>query len=328
MAHELATFAGGCFWCMVAPFAGHPGVIKVVSGYTGGRTENPTYEAVCRGDTGHCEAVQITYDPAIVSYETLLELFWRQIDPTDPGGQFIDRGLSYRTAIFYHNARQKALAEASLRALEASGRFAAPLATQILPASPFWPAEEYHQDYYRKNPAHYEVYRKGSGRDAFIRKHWADRQDEQALMQDKQALKEKLTLLQYHVTQEGGTEPPFHNAYWNERRPGIYVDIITGEPLFSSLDKFDSGCGWPSFSKPLHKESLVERVDRSHGMSRIEVRARQSGSHLGHVFDDGPPPTGLRYCINSAALRFVPLEEMEKEGYGRYLALFRKRGEE
>ncbi|NLY38160.1 MAG: peptide-methionine (R)-S-oxide reductase MsrB, partial [Firmicutes bacterium] len=319
---------GGCFWCMVAPFAGHPGVNKVVSGYTGGRTENPTYEAVCRGDTGHCEAVQITYDPAIVSYETLLELFWRQIDPTDPGGQFIDRGPSYRTAIFYHNARQKALAEASLRALEASGRFAAPLATQILPAGPFWPAEEYHQDYYRKNPAHYEAYRKGSGRDAFIRKHWTDRQDEQALKQDKQALKEKLTPLQYHVTQEGGTEPPFHNAYWNERRPGIYVDIITGEPLFSSLDKFDPGCGWPSFSKPLQKELLVERVDRSHGMSRIEVRARQSGSHLGHVFDDGPPPTGLRYCINSAALRFVPLEEMEKEGYGRYLALFRKRGDE
>lgn len=315
MTQELATFAGGCFWCMVAPFEEYSGVIRVVSGYTGGQTRNPTYEEVCRTDTGHFEAVQITYDPAFLSYETLLEIFWRQIDPTDPGGQFFDRGQSYRTAIFYHNDEQKTLAEASKMALEASGRFDAPVATQILPACDFWPAEETHQEYHKKNPAHYQGYRRGSGREEFIRKHWPGKNEHRSL-------KMRLTPMQYHVTRENGTEPPFQNEYWDETRAGIYVDIITGEPLFASLDKFDSGCGWPSFTRPLREDEIEEKEDRSHGMLRTEVRSKSSGSHLGHVFPDGPRPTGLRYCINSAALKFIPVEEMEQEGYGRLLELF------
>jgi len=314
--YELATFAGGCFWCMVSPFDKWPGVIRVVSGYTGGHKENPTYEEVCAGTTGHYEAVQITFDPEQISYEELLDIFWRQIDPTDPGGQFHDRGDSYRTAIFYHNEEQRRLAEASKQALEASGKFDKPIVTAILPAGPFYPAEEYHQDYYKKNPVHYTAYKKGSGRAAFIQKHWGE--------EEREALRRRLTPLQYEVTQNNGTEPPFRNPYWNNTKPGIYVDVVTGEPLFSTLDQFEAGCGWPSFTRPLHDELIEKRLDTSHNMVRIEVRSKSSNSHLGHVFDDGPPPTGLRYCINSAALRFIPLEKMEEEGYGAYLSLFRR----
>lgn len=318
MTQELATFAGGCFWCMVSPFEKYPGVIKIVSGYTGGHTQNPTYEEVCRTDTLHYEAVQITYDPEVLSYVSLLEIYWRQIDPTDTGGQFHDRGRSYQTAIFYHSEQQKTLAEASKQALEGSGRFDAPIVTPILPVCEFWPAEEYHQDYHKKNPAHYNRYRKGSGRDNFIRETWVEKKDHGEI-------RGKLTPRQHHVTRENGTEPPFQNEYWDETREGIYVDLVTGEPLFTSLDKFDAGCGWPSFTRPLQKGTVEEKVDRSHRMHRTEVRSKLSDSHLGHVFDDGPKPTGLRYCINSAALKFIPLEEMKKKGYGKYLSLFREK---
>jgi len=311
---ELATFAGGCFWCMVPPFENIRGVIEVISGYTGGHKENPTYEEVCSGTTGHYEAVQIKYDPEIVSYDRLLEVFWQQIDPTDEGGQFHDRGESYRTAIFFHNEEQHKKALESKKALEQSGRFSKPIVTKILPAGPFYPAEEYHQAYHKKNAFHYSLYRKASGRDAFINKHWP---------KDKTELRKKLTPMQYYVTQENGTEPPFQNEYWDNKQEGIYVDIITGEPLFSSLDKFDSGCGWPSFSKPIFKSNIYEKPDYSHSMIRTEVRSRSSDSHLGHVFTDGPEPTGLRYCINSAALRFIPKEDMEREGYGDLLVLFK-----
>jgi len=315
MGSELATFAGGCFWCMIAPFEEVPGVEKVVSGYTGGCKENPTYKEVCSGKTGHYEAVQVSFDPQTCPYEKLLDVFWRQIDPTDKGGQFHDRGTSYLTAIFYHTEDQKQKAEASKKALEASGRFSRPVATKILPASVFYPAEEYHQDYHKKNPLHYSVYRQGSGRDAYIARYWGSKQD-------KEKLKKKLTDTQYEVTQNNATEPPFTNEYWDKKSDGIYVDIVSGEPLFSSLDKFDSGCGWPSFTRPLNQESIKEKADLSHSMVRTEVRSQAADSHLGHVFDDGPAPNGNRYCINSAALRFIPKENLEREGYGEYIRLF------
>ncbi|WP_379970975.1 peptide-methionine (S)-S-oxide reductase MsrA [Ectobacillus sp. sgz5001026] len=312
---ELATFAGGCFWCMVKPFDEIDGIIKIVSGYTGGHKENPTYKEVCSETTGHYEAVQITFDPSRMSYDELLEMYWRQIDPTDAGGQFHDRGESYQTVIFYHNEEQRQKAEASKIALAESSRFQKPIATKILPAKPFYEAEDYHQDYYKKNPFRYGLYRKGSGRDAFIKKHWE---------LNKEHLKSKLTEMQYNVTQENGTEPPFQNEFWNEHREGLYVEIISGEPLFSSRDKFDSGCGWPSFTKPVMDASVKENMDISHRMVRTEVRSKEGDSHLGHVFEDGPKDRGgLRYCINSAALRFIPKEELEKEGYGDFLILFK-----
>lgn len=313
---ELATFAGGCFWCMVEPFDERPGIKKVVSGYTGGTTENPTYEEVCTHTTGHVEAVQITFDPAIMPYEQLVETFWQQIDPTDAGGQFNDRGESYQTAIFYHNPKQKEIAEASKQKLAESGKFSRLIVTPILPAKPFYPAEEEHQHYYKTHSFHYNLYKKGSGRADFIKRNWQN-------SYDKSKLKEQLTPIQYHVTQENGTERPFQNEYWDNKKDGIYVDIVSGEVLFSSKDQFDAGCGWPSFTKPIDKYHVKENTDTSHGMIRTEVRSKEADSHLGHVFDDGPKEHGgLRYCMNSAAMRFIPKEKMDEEGYGQYTHLF------
>lgn len=338
---ETATFAGGCFWCVESTFSKLKGVISVTSGYIGGSEKDANYERVSMGTTGHYEAIEISYNPKIISYAELLEAYFREVDASDKDGQFADRGPQYKPAIFFHDANQKLMAQKAIAQVNESKVFEKSVELEIKEASKFYPAEEYHQDYYKKNPVHYSAYRIGSGRQGFVdqmKKKFVkplldldeevETLDVSALNGDykkppKQELLKKLDDIQYHVTQDCGTEPAFKNKYWDNKEAGIYVDIVTGEPLFSSLAKFESGTGWPSFTEPLEKENITEHVDNKFGMKRVEVKSKHGDSHLGHVFEDGPREKGgLRYCINSASLRFIPVADLEKEGYKQYLKLF------
>ena len=320
--------AGGCFWGIEAYMKKLPGVRDTDVGYANGNTENPTYEQVCYDNTGHAETVKVVYDPALISTEQLLDGFFKVVDPTSINRQGNDRGSQYRSGIYYVDEADKAIAESA--AARQKENYKDPVVTEILPLNQFYLAEDYHQDYLDKNPGGY-CHINLNAADEFIGEEGLGMSDDLSVLirpedypvPDDQVLKEKLTDIQYQVTQNNDTERPYTNEYAATFDKGIYVDVVTGEPLFSSEDKFESGCGWPSFSKPIIPEVVTEHTDTSFNMKRTEVRSRAGDTHLGHVFDDGPKDLGgLRYCINSASIRFIPFDDLETEGYGYLKPLF------
>jgi peptide methionine sulfoxide reductase msrA/msrB len=335
---QIAVFSGGCFWGIQAVFQHVKGVTNAVSGYAGGDAGTAHYDRVSEGNTGHAESVQVTFDPSQVSYEQLLQVFFSVAhDPTQLNYQGPDHGPQYRSAIWYTNEQQKTAAQRYIAQLTTTKAWPRPIVTQVSALGAFYPAEAYHQDYATLHPSQpYIVYYDAPKVTALRRQLPALYRETPILVSDAAKetkmreyikpgdaeLKKKLTPMQYQVTQHEGTEPPFHNEYWDNHQPGIYVDIVTGEPLFSSLDKYDSGTGWPSFTKPLEPTNVTTKTDRQFGMVRTEVRSAHGDSHLGHVFDDGPRPTGQRYCMNSASMRFIPVAKLQAEGYGEYVKLF------
>ncbi len=320
---NVIYLAGGCFWGIEHLMQSIPGVIDVKSGYANGTcAAEANYKSVCAGNTGFRETVRVEYDPKRVSLDALLLAYFYVIDPTVKNRQANDVGSQYQTGIYYTNDTARETAQ-RIYDLEKSRR--AKFYVEFGPLVNFYPAEEYHQDYLQKNPNGYCHIPRGEIE--LFSKLKIDPGDYQKPAAE--AIRDKLTAEQYRITQQNGTERAFQNEYWNKFEKGIYVDVVTGEPLFSSDDKFESGCGWPAFSKPIEKPAVVERQDNSHGMQRTEVRSRAGDSHLGHVFTgDTDSPNGIRYCINSAALRFVPYEKMQSEGYGYLLSLFNGRNQE
>lgn len=302
--------AGGCFWGVEKYLSLIPGVINTEVGYANGKTKSPTYEQVCYNNTGHAETVKVIYDINKLPLRDLIKKFFEIIDPTSINKQGNDEGNQYRTGIYYIDGEDKSEILAVINDLKPN--YKKPIVVEICPLQGYDRAEEYHQKYLDKNPSGYC--------------HIPEKSFETAKMSmssdSSEDLLRRLTDIQYKVTQQNETEPPFHNEYYNNFEKGIYVDVVSGEPLFISTDKFESGCGWPSFSKPIYKSLVKKVIDNSHGMQRIEVRSKGSNSHLGHVFNDGPlDMRGLRYCINSAALRFIPKDQMIEEGYKDYLTL-------